>query len=269
MIHIAKKRWKAFAGVFAVLYILIFLAKTPGIDAMVTAKMTLGAHRGSSVEFRENTIDAIKSAIENPKYNFVEFDVQYTKDNKIVVFHDWSLLRMQLKIMKISELTYEEITNMTDYHIPLYEEVIELIGNKKKVNIEIKPKGSLIGDYEEDIKLTDYIISDCEQRGIKQDLMISSISPRIIEYVSENYPEMKTGIVYWVTPITYIPSERLVQNFYEKTEAMGADYILLHGINVKNYDLLSELKPEDTTLVFWYFNDKVFIIENASSAGSW
>ena len=269
MIHIVKKRWKSVVVVFAILYLMIFLAKTPDINAMVTANMTLGAHRGSSVEFRENTLDAIKSAIENPKYNFLEFDVQYTKDGKIVVFHDWSLLRMQLKMRKIAGLTYEEITNITDYHVPLYEEVIEIIGNKKKVNIEIKPKGSLKGDYEEDIKLTNYIIADCEKRGIKQNLIISSISPKVVKYVSENYPEMKTGIVYWVTPVTYIPSERLVQNFYEKTEAMGADYILLHGINVKNYDLLSELKPEDTTLVFWYFNDKVLIIENGSSERSW
>ena len=51
-------------------------------------RCTTGAHRGASTKHTENTMAALKAADENDKYAFIEFDVQYSKDKKIVVYHD-------------------------------------------------------------------------------------------------------------------------------------------------------------------------------------
>jgi glycerophosphoryl diester phosphodiesterase len=57
-------------------------------------RCTAGAHRGASEEHIENTVAALKAADKNSKYAFIEFDVQYSKDKRIVVYHDKRMLRL-------------------------------------------------------------------------------------------------------------------------------------------------------------------------------
>ena len=54
--------------------------------------MKVFAHRGASGYAPENTIVAIKKAIEM-KADGIEIDIQLTKDGKIVVMHDWKVDR--------------------------------------------------------------------------------------------------------------------------------------------------------------------------------
>ena len=51
--------------------------------------MEILAHRGASGTAPENTIAAFKKALVDGWDGF-EFDIQQTKDGKIVVFHDWT-----------------------------------------------------------------------------------------------------------------------------------------------------------------------------------
>jgi len=41
----------------------------------------------------------------------------------------------------------------------------------------------------------------------------------------------------------------------------GADYLMLHGINLRNYESLMRLKPADKTLVFWMFDDQMYVVD--------
>jgi glycerophosphoryl diester phosphodiesterase len=250
-----KKKKVVLLGV--ILLLLFSISEAPNILAVSDYPTILGAHRGNSEGYIENTILAFESAINNPKYQFIELDVQYTKDNKIVVYHDSSLLRIQNKNVYIAEFTYEELSNISDYEIPLYEKVMNLIGSKKKVNIEIKSQGN----FSEDKKLVDEIIEDCKNRKVLDQVLISSISSEIVQYITDGYPELKTGKIYWVNKITYSPFEFMVADFYKEMEELGADYIMLHGSNLNNYQLLTELKPSNQTLVFWYFNDQMYIVQ--------
>jgi glycerophosphoryl diester phosphodiesterase len=261
---IMKKNIKI-ATLVIVIYLAMTLSYVPSINAESEFPLVLGAHRGNSVDYSENTISAINNALEDSKYEFIEFDIQYSKDKQIVVFHDLTLFRMQNNHAKISDLTYLELSEISTYHIPLYEEVMNLIGNKKRVNIEIKSQGN----FEDDKEIVDLIIKDCKERGILDLILISSISSEVINYVSEHYPELKTGKIYLLHPVTYLPSEYLVEKFYQEMEEMGVDYIMLHGINMKNYTLLTKLKPKDKTLVFWYFNDQMFMMQKDSSDLLW
>jgi hypothetical protein len=38
-------------------------------------RCTAGAHRGDSINYKENTLAALKAANDNPEYAFVEFDI--------------------------------------------------------------------------------------------------------------------------------------------------------------------------------------------------
>jgi len=54
---------------------------------------TVGAHRGASMEFPGNTIEAFDRAVEISEKCLLEMDVRGTCDNEIIVFHD-DLLEM-------------------------------------------------------------------------------------------------------------------------------------------------------------------------------
>ncbi|KXS48151.1 glycerophosphoryl diester phosphodiesterase [Halanaerobium congolense] len=53
----------------------------------------LVAHRGSSYSAPESTLPAVKKAVESG-VDYIELDVQRTKDGKLVIFHDTNLLRL-------------------------------------------------------------------------------------------------------------------------------------------------------------------------------
>nr|WP_133530445.1 glycerophosphodiester phosphodiesterase family protein [Halanaerobium saccharolyticum] len=53
----------------------------------------LVAHRGSSYNAPESTLPAVKMALESG-VDYIELDVQRTKDGELVIFHDTNLLRL-------------------------------------------------------------------------------------------------------------------------------------------------------------------------------
>lgn len=215
---------------------------------------TVGAHRGASIDYLENSAPALIAATEDPQYAFVEFDVQYTKDGQIVVFHDKRLLRLFGKLAAINNSTYSELVEATDGQITLYRDVIGAVD--KKLNIEIKSQG----DDEEDRRLADAIIEDIQARGREKDLMISSISSEVIRYITETHPSIPTGQIYWLTSSTYLHFDTLTERLYRKFNESSADYLMLHVANLRNIEGLVALKPKGKTIMFWDFDDHMYLV---------
>lgn len=100
------------------------------------------AHRGyfNNKDIPENSIPSFKKAI---RYGYsIELDVHLTKDEKIVVFHDFNLKRMCGVKKKVEDCTYNELLKYnlldTKYKIPLLSEVLNLIDGKVSLIIETK-----------------------------------------------------------------------------------------------------------------------------------
>ena len=97
-------------------------------------------HRGiANKKLKENCFKSFKESF-NKKYG-IETDIHFTKDNKIICFHDFTLNRL-FKINKsIKNLTYDEIKSNTKSKIsvPLLRDVLKLSKKKYLVFIEIKP----------------------------------------------------------------------------------------------------------------------------------
>lgn len=99
------------------------------------------AHRGIQVSNTiENTIPAFSLALE--KKVPIELDLHILKDGNIVVFHDHNLKRLLGIDREISTYCYEELKKITfpntKVHIPLFQEVLELIHGRVPLIIEIK-----------------------------------------------------------------------------------------------------------------------------------
>jgi len=226
-------------------------------------RCTAGAHRGAVEEHRENTLAALKAADNNSKYAFIEFDVQYSKDRRIVIYHDKRMFRLYGNMKAIGNTTFAELSKITCGEISAYDEVIAIL--RKKLNIEIKSRG----DNQEDERLVDEIIADLQARKRDNDVLISSISSHVIKYVNRNYPDIPTGQVFWLTSSTYLHFDSLTKKLYEDISATQADYLLLHVANLRNIDDLLDFKPRGKTIAFWDFDDTIYVVHKDISDRLW
>ncbi|MBU0906878.1 MAG: glycerophosphodiester phosphodiesterase [Nanoarchaeota archaeon] len=256
-----KKIILTISVVLAFAFIIFILAVVPAIERVVAEEVVLGAHRGAHSippeNYKENTLEAFQKALNDSSYKFIEFDIQYTKDKQLIVHHDKSLLRLQNKALWLEDLTYEELLKVSDYHIPTYEETMNLVAGKKPLNIEIKSQGNL----EDDKKIADQIVMDCRKRGILDSTLISSISSDLIIYVKEMSPDVKTGKIYYITESTFFGTYSSISELYDELSMTKADFLMLHGCNLRNYDRLKTRLPEDKTLVVWYFTDEMYLVQ--------
>lgn len=101
------------------------------------------AHRGlfsNSSLMPENSLPAFLHAV---KHGYgIEMDVQLTKDNQVVVFHDNTLSRMCGIDVQVRDKTYRELCELTllstNCKIPLLSEVLKAVDGKVPLLIEIK-----------------------------------------------------------------------------------------------------------------------------------
>lgn len=99
------------------------------------------AHRGLfDNEIPENSLKAFENAINNDFA--IELDVQFTKDKKVVVFHDYTLERIVGISKNINDLNYDELKKLyllnTKEKIPLLEDVLKMVNGRVPILIEIK-----------------------------------------------------------------------------------------------------------------------------------
>lgn len=142
------------------------------------------SHRGihNNVDIFENTLESIKLAL-NKNY-IIEIDVHITKDNQIIVFHDYNTKRLLKKDLTVEDITYEEINNHSIFHVPTLKEVLNLVEGKVPLLIEIKQLRK-VGHLEEELMniLNDY----------KGEYAIQSFNPKVLLWFKKNYPNILRG----------------------------------------------------------------------------
>lgn len=105
------------------------------------------AHRGDKEVAPENTIPAFESAVAK-KAPMIEFDVQMTKDNALVIMHDATVDRTTNGKGKIVDLTFNEIRALdaggwfdpkfNGTKVPTLKEVLEVIPKTILCNVHLK-----------------------------------------------------------------------------------------------------------------------------------
>ena len=101
------------------------------------------AHRGlfdNATDAPENSLAAFKKAVD-ANYG-IELDVQLSKDDKLVVFHDATLKRMCGIEGNVWDYTLEELQKMkladSDETIPTFEQFLEVVDGKVPFILEFK-----------------------------------------------------------------------------------------------------------------------------------
>jgi glycerophosphoryl diester phosphodiesterase len=102
----------------------------------VTRRPLIIAHRGFSSHHLENTLAAVRAALELG-VDFVEIDVQETRDGELIVFHDYRLNRICGARGRVRHKTLAEIQRLNP-RIPTLREVLNACQGRARVLIEIK-----------------------------------------------------------------------------------------------------------------------------------
>ena len=155
------------------------------------------AHRGSSAHAPENSLSAIRQAIDD-EADFAEIDVQETADGVIVLLHDTDLKRIAGVHKKIWQLTYSEIKSLDagswfsakfkGERIPTLAEAMKLSRNKIKLNIELKFNGH-------EKHLVESVVKLIADHDFARQCIITSLNQDGLKKVASINPELKTGFI--------------------------------------------------------------------------
>jgi len=104
--------------------------------AVTTRRPLVIAHRGFSAKYPENTLAAVRAALDLG-VDYVEIDVQETRDGKLIVFHDYRLNRLCGVRGRIRDTTLAEM-KLLNPAIPLLSEVLHMCHRRARLLIEIK-----------------------------------------------------------------------------------------------------------------------------------
>lgn len=147
------------------------------------------AHRGlhdKDAGVPENSLAAFRDAVK-AGYG-IEWDLQLTKDKKVVVHHDRSLKRLCGADVSIGDLTYKELQNYrlygTEERTPLFTEALSVVSGKTPLIIELKG----YDDPELLCPLVWEILKD-----YKGDYCIESFQPKIVAWFRRHHPHVLRG----------------------------------------------------------------------------
>jgi glycerophosphoryl diester phosphodiesterase len=144
-------------------------------------------HRGARAYAPENTLKSFKKALEIG-VDAVELDVRKTKDNQIVVIHDEDVKRTTNGEGLVSELTLKEIKDLDagdGEKIPTLDEVLDFLGKKVKIFVELKETG-----------IEEQVLSIMHKKGLEKNVVIVSFLEDALKKVRELDKDIDTGLIY-------------------------------------------------------------------------
>ena len=166
-------------------------------DIQTVDNVEIIAHRGAAGAAPENTIAAIRKAIED-KADWVEIDVQETKDGEIVVIHDSDFMKISKVPTKVWEGTLEELRKIdigswfdpkfSSERIPTLEEVLLEAKGKAKVLIELKY-------YGHDEQLEQRVIDVVEKVGMSKSVALMALKLDGVKKARALRPDWEMGIL--------------------------------------------------------------------------
>ncbi|PAB58451.1 glycerophosphodiester phosphodiesterase [Anaeromicrobium sediminis] len=207
------------------------------------------AHRGWSSRAPENTISSIKLALEEERIDMIEIDIHLTKDDVVVVSHDFVLGRTSNGKGRISDYTYEELMQFdfgawfsekyNGEKIPTLEKVLNIIDGKKTLIVEIKKDNRNYPNMAEQLckLLKDY--------KHKDKVLIKSFNHEVIKDIHHMDDEINIGMLIDGMPNLVLEKVRKLNGSFV---SMSFEYI--------DRELVKQLIKNNIQVMVWTVNEK-------------
>jgi glycerophosphoryl diester phosphodiesterase len=206
------------------------------------------AHRGSPY-FPENSKQAITDAY-NLGFNALEVDINLTKDNKIILFHDETLTRL-LKIEKyLSDVNFQEIEELglihadtiTNIKLAHIDEVVVELDKFEMVYLDVK-----ISSW----TMADKILRFINKNQLYHKILIADSNLVFLSYLKFKNPHIQTVLegfksgkewIYYVIPKDFKPD--YYASFIKDVDNDHLKFLknnnllerkIVYGVDKKNY----------------------------------
>ena len=189
-------------------------------------------HRGAPGYEPENTLKSFAKAIEQG-VDMVEFDIQLTKDKKLVVMHDTTVDRTTNGHGRVSRLTLAQLKELDagqGEQIPTLKEAVDFLKGKCQIYIEAKAR-----------KVIDYLIAELKEMNLDSEkVYVASNFFNPLKRVDRLFPHIKvvwtfratddllTEFIWMITMMVFYP---FVKNYVQlKMKMKAIDVIGIHHL---------------------------------------
>lgn len=209
----SRKRWfftltAVLSGISAfMVFDMVYNGNSP--DQAILSQVEITAHRGSSKHAPENTMAAIKAAIDEMA-DYSEIDVQLSEDGVPVVCHDLNLARVAGVDVSLKNLTFDQLEQLdvgshfssqfAGEKIPSLEEVLEACKGHIRLNIELKSIGAKS-------PLPEAVAEMIRKMEMEDQCVITSVSLDYLKRIKKAEPELKTGYILAAAYGSYYKNE--------------------------------------------------------------
>lgn len=177
------------------------------------------AHRGSARKAPENSLSAIRQAIAEGA-DYVEIDVQESKDGALVLVHDADLARQGGVARRVSDMTLAEVKAVdigssvdaafAGEQVPTLDEALTLVEDRARLMIELKY-------YAGEQRLAERVVHAVQARGMTDQVVLQSLTWRGLEAARRLAPRMWVGYIL-ATPVR--DPGRLDVDFYSVNQRL-------------------------------------------------
>lgn len=160
------------------------------------------AHRGFSGEAPENTLVALRKAMDLGA-DMAEIDVGLTLDGHVVLLHDETLDRTTDGKGLLSDATLDQVqrldagswfdTKYTGEPVPTLAEALDLVRGKMLLNVEIKSEA--VTDTAEG-GIAHKVLQLVHERDMLDEIVISSFNPRALTHARHLDADVRTASLY-------------------------------------------------------------------------
>lgn len=204
------------------------------------------AHRGLSSQYPENTLPAFEAAVACGA-DMIELDIALTVDGRFMVIHDDTLSRTTTTQGFVGHLRSQELQQLdagkwfnseaAATPIPTLDDVLDRIGGRIQLNIEVKPFFPLTQSGRMQAALS-RLLTIFDEREMRSTALFSSVNFYILEYLRELDSDLRLGLIFR-RPLTDFDPEFVcrafdvwsLHPFHEQVD----DELLenMHGMGVK------------------------------------
>lgn len=165
-------------------------------------EVRITAHRGASGLAPENSMASVVLAMKIGA-NFSEIDVQETADGQLILLHDNSLKRTTNRGGNIWDLKLSDLQGVdagswfspqfAGEPVPTFEQIIDAVMDKMKLNIELKMNGH-------QQKLAERVVDLIQRKNFISQCIVTSFDREEIRKVKNLNPAIKTGYIFSKMP---------------------------------------------------------------------
>jgi glycerophosphoryl diester phosphodiesterase len=166
-------------------------------DITVADRTVVIAHRGAAGSAPENTLSAVRQAVADGA-DWIEIDVQETRDGKVVVMHDSDFMKLAANPMKVWEGDLADIQQIdvgswfgaayATERVPTLAQVLEEVRDKVPLVIELKYYG-----HDQDLERR--VIELVEEQKMSDQVVVMSLKLAGIKRVQALRPKWTTGLL--------------------------------------------------------------------------